>query len=266
MGADGEKSTLFDTATPLQKAAGILSIATSFLGLILLINWMSATEEDDGFKGYNWNELIFNYHPTFMYSALIFGSFSAIISYRILPVAKYVSKGFHGLLHTGAIVCIILGLTAVFLGNDDKSHNDADAYYSNFTSIHSFIGLGAALIYFLNYIFGLVHFLPSLEVIPVDLRKAYMPYHVFFGTFSIIAAAMAVVTGVMELTAELGCYYDVDSADLNPAVHYHRLSYGCKLGNGVGVCVYFSLFFLFFALYKFESFSHQARDKEPLLV
>jgi len=258
MGSTDEKSTLYSTANTLQKAAAVASIVAAFIGLILLIAWMSADKDDAGYGGYNWGELIFNYHPTFMYAALILGSFSAIVSYRILPIDKYVSKGFHGLIHTGAIICIIIGLTAVFLGNDNKSYNDADMYFSNFTSIHSFIGLGAVIIYFLNYCFGILHFLPSTELIPVELRKAYMPYHVFFGTFSTIAASMAVVTGVMELTAEAGCYYDIDSADLNPADHYHRLKYGCKLANGVGVLVYLSIFLLSFALYKFEVFGADA--------
>lgn len=265
MGSD-EQSKLYEETTPLQRAAGIVSVLSIILGLILLITWSNTQSGDSGLGGYNWDRLIFTYHPTFMYSSLVLGSFSAIVSYRILPFTKYVTKSIHGLLHTGAIVCIILGLTCVFLGNDDKSKNEYNQYWPNLFSLHSFIGLGAVIVYFLNYIFGLIHFVPSLELIPGDLRKTYMPYHVFFGTFAVIASAMAVETGIMEASVEVGCGYDVDSADINPAEHYHRLPYGCKLANGVGVLVYLALFTLLYAIYRFQKQDKSADHRDPLLV
>jgi cytochrome b-561 len=265
MGSD-EQSKLYEETTPLQRASAVVSIVSVIVGLILLVTWSNTQSKDSGLGGYNWDRLIFTYHPTFMYSALVLGSFSAIVSYRVLPFTKYVTKSIHGLLHTGAIVSIILGLSCVIMGNNDESKNDSNGFYANLFSLHSFIGLGAVIVYFLNYMFGLIHFVPSLEVIPGDLRKAYMPYHVFFGTFAVVASAMAVETGIMEAFVEVGCGYSVDSADINPAEHYHRLNYGCKLANGVGVLVYLALFTLLYAIYRFEKQDKSVDHRDPLLV
>jgi cytochrome b-561 len=265
MGSEEENSALYQEARPIQKAAGTVTVVSSILALILMVQWMKADSDDTGFNGYNWSSKLFPYHPTFMCASLILGSFSAIVTYRIVPLPKMFTKSIHVALHTGSLLCLILGLYAIFAKHDESSKNGGN-YSANLYTIHSFIGLGAVIIYFLNYMFGAIHFLPPLEVIPLEFRKAYMPNHVFFGTFAVIASAMAAESGIMELAARNGCGYSVDSADINPAEHYHRLTYGCKLANGVGILIYLALFSLLFAIYKFEKFHTGEKTKEPLLV
>jgi hypothetical protein len=223
------------------------------MGLVLLIAWVKNPQSHAGLGGYNARELIFNYHPTLMYSAFILGSFSAAMSYRILPFAKYITKSIHATLHTAAIICIALGITAVVSANNYKSHSETNSFSANLFSLHSFIGLGAVGVYVMNYLFGVIHYVPSVKLVSVHLRRNYMPYHVFFGTFALVAAAIAVQTGITELTTQLGCEYTVNSPDTNPANEYHRLQYGCRLANGVGIAVYLALFTLFFALFRFEN-------------
>jgi len=67
----------------------------------------------------------------------------------------------------------------------------------------------------------------------------------------------------MELTAEYGCYYDVSSADWNPAQHYHRLTKGCQEANGAGYCIFVSLLFATFALIGPSAVTKDGM-KEPL--
>jgi hypothetical protein len=74
---------------------------------------------------------------------------------------------------------------------------------------------------------------------------------------------MAVATGIMELTST--CYYDVTSPDVNPAEHYHELSGGCKLANGIGVMVVLTLFLVAYALLDINNrsaLSESAADED----
>jgi len=253
-------SSLYEETLPWQRAIGSLSLLLSLIGLMLLIGWMNTATDKGGLGKLDWGEYIFNFHPIFMYSALILGCFSAVLTYRLLPISKYIAKSIHGLIHTIAIICIILGLVTVFMGNGSTKHNTGHSYYPNLFSLHSFLGIGTVLVYVTNYILGLVHFVPSLNLIPLEPRVNFMPYHVALGMFSIFAATIAVETGIMELATELGCTYQRDGPDSNPVQgYYEKISLGCKLGNAVGVLVFVAVFLLFFAVRKVQ---HRVYDRD----
>jgi hypothetical protein len=250
--ADNHKSELFQHASPMQKSAAYVALISAVVALFFLVAWMGGEHTSNGcLGGFNFNELIFNFHPVFMYTGMIICGLSALLSYRVIPLPKPMTKKIHGLLHTLALCFIIMGLTCVFVGNNFKSKNTPHVFYQNLTSIHSYLGLGAVCVYFQNYIFGIYHFLTSLQTVPVEVRKEYKPMHIFFGMFSWILALMAVFAGIMEVQSEIGCYYDLTAPDLNPASHYHLLSYGCKLANGVGVITMLVAVFGLFALFNF---------------
>lgn len=250
--ADYDKSGLYDYASPKQKISGYLALLCAFIALIFLILWMNVSLEDSGLGGFDFDQLIFNFHPVFMYTGMILLALTSLLSYRILPFTKYFTKKLHGFLHTLALLSVTLGLSCAIIGNNYKSKNDQNTYYTNLTSIHSFIGLGALLVYFQNYVLGAYHFLSSLESVPVENRKDYMPIHVFLGTFAFILSLIAVEAGVMEIYAEKNCYYDLDGPDLNPASNYHKLPYGCRIANGFGVMVMLVALFGLFAIYNFR--------------
>lgn len=263
--AEYEKSGLFDYASPLQKSSGYLALASGFLGLVFLILWMNTDTDDGGLGGFNFDKLIFNFHPVFMYLGMILLALTSLLSYRILPFTKYFTKALHGFLHTCALISVTIGLCCVIIGNNYKSKNEDGVYYCNLTSIHSFAGLGALLVYFQNYVFGAYHFLSSVDRVPTEQRKEYMPIHVFLGTFAFILSLITVIAGAMELFAEKGCYYDLDDPDTNPAANYHKLPYGCRLGNGFGVMVLFVALFGLFALYNFRSNGSRRSETVSLL-
>lgn len=249
---DYDKSGLYDYASATQKFSGYLAIFCAVIALIFLILWMNIATDDGGLGGFDFEKLIFNFHPVFMYTGMILLGLTSLLSYRVIPFTKYFTKKLHGFLHTLALLSVTLGLSCVIIGNNFKSKNDQGVYYPNLTSMHAFIGLGALIVYFQNYVFGAYHFLSSLQSVPVEHRKEYMPVHVFLGTFAFILSLIAVEAGLMELYAEKGCYYELDEPDLNPAANYHKLPFGCRIANGFGVMVLLVALFGLFALYNFR--------------
>ncbi len=185
--------------------------------------------------GLNWGQLIFNWHPLLMVIGLIFCSVSSMVTYRTFPLPKSSTKPIHVVLHSLALICVTVGLSAVIIGNNYKSENTSGMYYANFYSIHSFVGLAAVILYTQNYILGFIHFLvPSVTS---ALRRAYMPTHKVLGIFSFFAACMAALTGLMELATEYNCSYSVSRPDVNPVGQYHLLSAGCRTMNGIAVLI-----------------------------
>lgn len=230
--------------------------------MILLIHWMGGTDRDETYLGgFNFNELIFNYHPVFMTCGMLVCGTCSMMSYRVIPLPKLIVKKFHAFMHTAAIVLIILGLACVITGNNYKSKNEYHTYYANLASIHSMMGLSTCIIYALNYFLGLFAFL--MPGFSVEARKAFMPNHVFIGVFALIAASCSALTGIIELTAEYGCGYEVTSADWNAAQHYHRLTDGCKEANGAGYCIFVSLLLATYALIGPSGVAKEGM-KEPL--
>ena len=229
------------------------------------------TSDSTYLGGLNMNELIFNYHPIFMVSGLIVGFTCSLTSFRLLPVTHKYSKYIHATLHTLTVILIVLGLSAVFIGNNYKSKNTADSYFANLYTLHSFLGLSAITLYSSNYIIGLITFLfYDRFKISIEWRRRIKPYHILFGIFTLFAAVFAVETGVMELSTEIGCYYEVTNADLNPVENYHKLGGGCQVANGIGMTVFLVALFAFFSVYDVQQDpvdpnEYVSEEKEPIL-
>jgi hypothetical protein len=241
-------SKLLNRTSPLQKTSGYLAIIFSFLAFAVTASYVSNSDLKETYLGgLNWGKLIFNWHPVLMVGGLIFCSITSILSYRLIPMTKLATKSLHVFLHTVGVVCFSVGLSAVLIGNNNKSKNDGNTYYSNFNSIHSFLGLAAIILYGQNYVLGFLHYLMPVAV---SKRKAYMPSHIFLGSFAFFAAVFAALTGAMELATEYGCHYEVTSPDTNPAEHYHLLTKGCKTLNGIAVLLLFTAFFAAYALWE----------------
>lgn len=266
---EGDRSKLYDRVSTHQRRAGYLSIVTAFVALIVVIAWMNGTDRDEAYLGgFNTNELLFNYHPVFMTLGMLFCGLSAMLTYRIIPMPKLsFTKPLHGTLHTAGIIFIVVGLYAVFEGNNDKSKNEYDSYFSNLWSMHSLVGLSAAIVYGANYFLGLSFF--ALNCFSDDSKRAYMPLHTFAGLLALVLVFMAVETGIMDLSRELGCDVHVSEKNLDPASTYHRLQEGCRVGNGAGVLVMATALLGLFAMYDFRarnSEQSQSDDKAAYLL
>jgi hypothetical protein len=141
-----------------------------------------------------------------------------------------------------------------------RSHNvERYGYKANLYSLHSWIGIGAVLLFGQNYVLGAMHFMT--EKIPMEMKKVYMPYHVFLGEIAYMACFAAVETGIMQKATFMKCGYSVTEPDYNPAENYTEIPSGCRLGNGIGVIVVPMVFAVFFVLKNWAK--PAARD--PLL-
>jgi hypothetical protein len=76
--------------------------------------WADTDSDTSYLGGLNTGHLLFNWHPVLMVSGLILCAILSLMSFRILPFEKLARKYVHATLHTLTIICVSLGLTAVF--------------------------------------------------------------------------------------------------------------------------------------------------------
>lgn len=245
--ANDNPADVFYTTSKIQRVAGFLAIISAIISTGMVITWADKHDTSENYLGgLNWNKRVFNWHPVMMVSGMVLCLITSLLSYRIIELPKRITKIFHALMHAAAIACVLIGLSAVVTSHNYKDHNKNGTYTANLYSMHSLLGISAMVLYFSNYILAFFHFL--FPVVSAEARATFKPNHVFLGLFTLIAATIAVETGITELTTKLGCIYPVTSADWNPAENYHELTDGCKLANGLGVMVLLSVFLCAYAL------------------
>ncbi len=259
----------YHEALPSQRYAAYLAIIFSVSAVACVIAWARGTSTDNGFLGgLTFGEYIFNWHPVLMTTGMSASALTALLSYRMIPLPKAATKWIHGLMHGVAITCTCLGISAVFISNNNPSHNTGDTYYANLYSLHSFIGLTAALFYGVNFITGLYYYSTPLSIVPVYDRKVFMPFHTFLGITAFFLASWALESGIMELQTDNSCIWYPTSANWNTAATYSNLNLGCRVGNAVGILLMFAIFFGMYALWDFQQYQETKEDvaaKEPLL-
>lgn len=266
---DDSFSSKYHEALPSQRYASYFSIIFAVSGVACVIAWAKGTSTDNGFLGgLNFGEYIFNWHPVMMTTGLCASALTALLSYRMIPLPKSSTKMIHGLMHTIAVICIVIGVTCVFVSNNYPSHNTEDSYYANLYSLHSFIGLTAILFYGINFVSGLYYFSTPLSIVPVYDRKMFLPYHTFIGIIAFMCASWALQSGIMELQTDNSCLWIATSANWNTAATYSNLSLGCRVGNAAGILFMFAIFFGMYALWDFQQYQESIEDliaKEPLM-
>ena len=240
-------SSLYYTASKAQKVAGVLAICGAICALGMTVAWASNDDTDKTYLGgLNWDKYVFNWHPVMMVAGMILCFICSLLSYRLINLPKFYTKILHALLHTCAITCILIGLTAAVTSHNYKDRNTGNKYTANLYTLHSLIGVSTMVLYFSTYIGGFLFFLTDL--FNMDLKKWYKPNHIFMGLFALFSATAAVLTGINEKSTFLSCSYPVTSGDWNPAENYHLLPDGCKLANGIGIMVFASVFLCAYAL------------------
>ena len=241
-------SQLFIGSTDLQTLAGWLALLFALAALIMTAYWANDSRTDlDYLGGINWGRRTFSWHPVLMVAGAILSSITAVVSYRTFPLTKAWQKTIHGLMHTAAVVCLGVGLAAILSSHNYKSRNMGGVYRSNFTTIHTFLGTAVIVLYGLNYLMGMVHFLiPGINEVII---RSYARNHIFIGSFILVLSLGAVETGLMLLTDS--CGYDVTRPDVNPAANYHRLSPGCLLANSIGIVVLAAVFLALYSIFRF---------------
>lgn len=135
--------------------------------------------------------LQFNVHPLCMVIGMVFLQGDALLVYRVFRnESKRSTKVLHGLLHALALLVGLVGLVAVFQSH--RKEHKPDMY-----SLHSWCGIAAFSLYFVQWLFGLGFFLfPRASF---ALRSKYKPQHAFFGGFLLALSVATALLGILEL-------------------------------------------------------------------
>lgn len=209
-----------------QRIAVRISHGLCLLIFVLVITWANMSSDNNGLGGLTASN-IFAWHPVFMTVGMVCVFAQAALAYRAYPFGKKTNKLIHMVLQAIAVILISLGLWSVF-----KYHNDS--LIANLYSTHSWLGVATVCLFFQNFGLGFGAF--WLPYAPQWARAAYLPAHVYLGVLTFFSAVLTVCTGITEKNAWLGCSYDIDSVDTNPASHYWDIPSGCRVSSWLAIC------------------------------
>jgi len=173
-------------------------LAVEIIGVTLVAMTIAWVEKYKG--GVEWGStplgIAFNWHPILMTLSLIFLYGNGALIYRVIPPRddnhKLLLKCGHAAIMLITFVAMVIGLQAAF-----DSHNYAKPDPKpNMYTLHSWIGLLAALLFGIQWALGFAAFLfPKFSA---DLRALVLHFHQFFGSSIIILAGAAAVMGHLE--------------------------------------------------------------------
>jgi len=172
-------------------------LAVEVLGLlavILTIHWVNSFK--GGVKwGYTDLGISFNWHPILMTLGLIFLYGNGALIYRVIPPKneshKLGLKIGHAVIMMVAFVIMVIGLQAAF-----DSHNLATPPKPNMYTLHSWIGIIAALLFGIQWALGFSAFLfPKFSP---EIRSILLPFHQYFGSSILCLAVAAALMGHLE--------------------------------------------------------------------
>lgn len=133
-------------------------------------------------------------------------------------------------MQTTALVLIGLGLKITFDYTDQGNS-------PNLASLHSWTGIFTVSLFMANYSAGILIF--ANPWVGGETKKTFVPIHQFLGLFTFVLACFQVMTGIQEENVWSGaCQYSVSAADYGPAFYYQKIAKGCRVSNGLGICVF----------------------------
>ncbi|XP_053209509.1 lysosomal membrane ascorbate-dependent ferrireductase CYB561A3-like isoform X2 [Panonychus citri] len=218
----GYSSSIESHGYPITAGAFKLILLFSHLiGILVIVLTILWTNKYLG--GYGWAipSTEFNYHPLFLIIGMVYLYGNSIISYRLFPsLDKPKLKLIHSILHAACLVFTATGLYAVI-----DFHQRA--HIVNFYSLHSWIGIFTATIYFFQWIGSLYAFLyPGIQP---TYRAIALPFHVRGG---LIIFAISVVTCLTGLTEKI-----MFSLTVNGTSTYSQLPPAAFYANFIGVFI-----------------------------
>merc|ERR1712154_533864 len=179
---------------PLFQAA---YLTVSLIGLSLVITTLVWVGQFKGGVSFTTTEkgIDFNWHPILMTISLIFLYGNGALIYRVIPPRNESHKLKLKLGHAGtmllAFILMVIGLQAAF-----DSHNFANPPKPNLYTLHSWVGLLAAILFGCQWTLGFLAFLfPKFSG---DIRALLLPVHQYFGSTILVLAAAAALMGHLE--------------------------------------------------------------------
>merc|ERR1712083_1013170 len=212
--------------------------AVGLLAVILTIHWVNH------FKGgvvwgYTDLGITFNWHPILMTLGLIFLYGNGALIYRLIPPRneshKLGLKIGHATIMMLAFILMVIGLQAAF-----DSHNLAVQPKANMYTLHSWIGLMAALLFGVQWALGFSAFLfPKFSP---EIRSFLLPFHQYFGSSIICLALAAALLGHLEKALW----------SITTPVYASKNSES-QLVNWIGICLVLFVMGVTFLLSKFKT-------------
>merc|ERR1711997_657139 len=193
--ARADKMNLSVFNRPLFQTA---SLTVSLIGLTLVITTLAWVGQFKGGVSFTTTEkgIDFNWHPILMTISLIFLYGNGALIYRVIPPRNESHKLKLKLGHAGAMllafILMVIGLQAAF-----DSHNLAKpSPKPNMYTLHSWVGLLAAILFGCQWTLGFLAFLfPKFSG---DIRALLLPFHQYFGSSILVLAAAAALMGHLE--------------------------------------------------------------------
>merc|ERR1712045_76994 len=192
--ARADKMNLSVFNRPLFQTA---SLTVSLIGLTLVITTLAWVGQFKGGVSFSQTEkgIDFNWHPILMTVSLIFLYGNGALIYRVIPPRNESHKLKLKLGHAGimllAFILMVIGLQAAF-----DRHNLAQPPKPNMYTLHSWVGLLAALLFGCQWALGFSAFLfPKFSP---ELRGLLLPFHQYFGSAILVLAAAAALMGHLE--------------------------------------------------------------------
>merc|ERR1712241_892515 len=188
------------------------SLAVSTIGLTLVITtiaWVGHFKGGVAF-GYTEKGIDFNWHPILMTISLIFLYGNGALIYRVIPPRNESHKLKLKLGHAGTMLLafslMVIGLKAAF-----DSHNFANPPKPDLYTLHSWVGLLAAILFGCQWTLGFLAFLfPKFSG---DIRALLLPFHQYFGSSILVLAAAAALMGHLEKAIWSNKEYSLKNAE-----------------------------------------------------
>lgn len=168
----------------------VVQAVTHVLALVLLVFvtiWSLSYRGGMAWVAEN-KQLIFNWHPVLMVIFVVLAG-EGTLAYRILPFNKQTRKTIHLSLHALGLFSALLGIYAAY-----KYHSEAGIMH--FYSLHSWFGIATAILFSVQWGFGLVTYLyPGASL---DTRRRSLPWHAFLGLYIFFLAITTATQGALE--------------------------------------------------------------------
>jgi cytochrome b-561 len=114
----------------------------------------------------------------------------AIFAYKMLPGGHFFQKLVHTFFHTLAITCSIAGFAVEYWWK-----NKTDSYH--FWTLHSWLGIAVLVMYWLQYVVGLVSFLlPGPILIAKRIRAQVVLGHRHVGLILVVLVGGTILSGI----------------------------------------------------------------------
>jgi Eukaryotic cytochrome b561 len=221
---------LVDAATPSQKIAGGISMALSFVAMVLGFMWGRHSFPTDssgnvtpngwlGGMGTDFPHWKCTVHAVLMIFAMCFCYSHALVSYRVYHFLGHTAaKVIHGCWHVLTFAIMMAAIVLII-----QFHNEVGM--GHLFSFHSWMGIVTLGLYSQNWVLGVVSFaLPN--VVSPAWKKQYMPSHRFLGIMGAFSAAVTMRdhAGTRCGSSRMGALWPFGTARPDCPVLFHRRS------------------------------------------